>query len=93
MLGLFAWVCLAHSSLAQNIGVGTQTPASSAALDITATDKGVLIPRVALTSQVIAAPVSGAAEGVLVYNTNANLLALGGAAKVFITGAAPGGKI
>ena len=34
--------------IAQNVGVGTTTPNASAMLDITAANKGVLIPRVAL---------------------------------------------
>ncbi len=33
------------------VGIGTPTPSTSAMLDIDSTDKGVLIPRVALTSE------------------------------------------
>ncbi len=55
-----------------NVGIGTTTPHSSARLDITATDKGILIPRVSLTSIATAAPVVGAAEGILVWNSNAS---------------------
>ncbi|MGK4566287.1 beta strand repeat-containing protein [Flavobacterium sp. 3HN19-14] len=54
------------------IGVGTETP--QAALDITATDKGLLVPRIALSGANVAAPVTnpqGGAlvNGTLVYNT------------------------
>lgn len=56
------------------VGVGTTTP--RAALEIHATDGGILIPRVQLTSPTVAAPVSnpqGGAllEGTLVYNLGA----------------------
>ncbi|MEZ4959364.1 MAG: hypothetical protein R2830_06065 [Saprospiraceae bacterium] len=46
-----------------NVGIGTTTPDASAALDIVATDKGILIPRVASTGA-IASP----ATGLLVYD-------------------------
>lgn len=52
------------------VGIGTPTPSASAMLDITATNKGVLIPRVALTDA--STPLAGAAtheNSLLVYNT------------------------
>ena len=52
------------------VGIGTPTPNASAMLDITATDKGVLIPRIALTDA--STPLAGAAtheNSLLVYNT------------------------
>jgi hypothetical protein len=57
---------------AQNVGInGTgATPNSSAMLDVSATDKGILVPRVSLTSTTVAAPVSSPATSLLVYNTN-----------------------
>src|SRR6476661_1771750 len=60
------------SSFAQ-VGVGTTTPA--AALDITSSTNGVLIPRVALTATNVSAPVvnpqgGGLTSGTLVWNTN-----------------------
>lgn len=52
------------------VGIGTPTPSTSAMLDIEATDKGVLIPRIALTSLDKFAPVSGDQENsLLIYNT------------------------
>ncbi|MDQ1096908.1 MULTISPECIES: hypothetical protein [Chryseobacterium] len=52
------------------VGIGTSSPISSSALDITSLSKGVLIPRVALTSTDTKAPLSGTVpEGVLVFNT------------------------
>jgi hypothetical protein len=54
---------------AQNVGINNATPAASAALDITGTNKGLLIPRVALTSTVSTAPVVAPATSLLVFNT------------------------
>ena len=55
-------------------GIGTATPHSSAALEIASPDKGLLIPRISLTSSASLAPVTGTASdshnGLLVYNTN-----------------------
>ena len=46
------------------VGVGTQTPDQSAELEVSSTDKGVLIPRLADQSLV-----SNPAAGLLIYNT------------------------
>lgn len=52
------------------VGIGTLAPANSSQLDIVANDKGVLIPRVVLTSTAVFAPISGTeVESLLVYNT------------------------
>ncbi|QLH46056.1 MAG: hypothetical protein HWD58_10745 [Bacteroidota bacterium] len=51
----------------QNIGIGTTTPDSSALLDISSTNKGVLIPRMTY-AQRIAIPQP--AEGLCVYQTD-----------------------
>lgn len=56
-------------------GIGTVTPNASAKLDVYATDKGFLPPRVILTASNVFAPILGlssAATGLLVYNTTAN---------------------
>jgi len=60
-----------HSVKAQNIGINSTgaTPNASAMLDIVAADKGLLIPRVALTSTTSASPVTSPATSLLVYNT------------------------
>ncbi|WP_181248476.1 tail fiber domain-containing protein [Flavobacterium magnum] len=70
LLTLFACLLGAQRGHAQ-IGVGTETP--QGALDVSATDKGLLVPRVVLTARNVAAPVTnpqgGAlANGTLVYN-------------------------
>jgi len=51
----------------QNVGIGTTTPAASAALDITSTTSGFLPPRVT-AAQLIA--ISSPVEGLLVYQTD-----------------------
>ncbi|KAF2515553.1 collagen-like triple helix repeat-containing protein [Flavobacterium foetidum] len=52
------------------VGVGTLTPASSAQLDVTATNKGMLIPRLSLIQTTNQSPVTGVIENsLLVYNT------------------------
>ena len=56
-------------SISQNVGIGTQTPDTSAQLDVYSTDKGFLPPRVMLTATDIASPVNSPATGLLVYNT------------------------
>ncbi len=50
-------------------GIGTTTPNPSSILDVTATDKGVLVPRVAIANLNTAAPVTAPIESLLVYNT------------------------
>jgi hypothetical protein len=53
---------------AQNVDIGTNTPAYSAALDISSTDKGLLIPRLtAVQKLAITTPVNG----LLIYQTDA----------------------
>lgn len=55
----------------QNVGINTSgNPAdNSSMLDISANDKGVLIPRVALTATNSASPISSPMASLLVYNT------------------------
>ncbi|WP_411029842.1 hypothetical protein [Spongiimicrobium sp. 3-5] len=50
-------------------GVGTVTPDPDAALEVAAADKGLLLPRVALTATVNTAPLSAHVAGMAVYNT------------------------
>ena len=63
-------------SFSQNIGINTTGNAAdpSAMLDVVATDKGILIPRVSLTSTTDVATITGTeAVSLLVYNTNAGM--------------------
>jgi len=50
-------------------GFGTNTPDASAVMDMTATNKGVLIPRVALTATTDAVTIPSPATNLLVFNT------------------------
>ena len=60
-----------YYSFSQGVGIGTTAPDGSAALDITATNKGLLIPRMNLAS-INAIP--NPARGLLVYDSAANRL-------------------
>jgi hypothetical protein len=55
---------------AQSVGIGTATPDPSARLHIEDNARGLLIPNVALSATNVAAPVTGPATSLLVYNTN-----------------------
>ena len=58
-------------SMAQNVGIGTNTPAASAALEIKASNKGLLIPRTSTASRTgIASP----AKGLMLYDTTTSSL-------------------
>lgn len=50
-------------------GIGTTSPSPSARLEVAATDRGFLPPRIALTAVNSASPVTSPATGLLVYNT------------------------
>ncbi|MCC6253211.1 MAG: hypothetical protein IT238_12200 [Bacteroidia bacterium] len=71
-INIFALLLLVTSaSKAQNnVGIGTNTPNASALLELQANDKGLLVPRVALTAVNSNAPIgAGIATSLLVYNT------------------------
>jgi len=51
------------------VGINTTTPNSNSALDINASNKGFLPPRVALTSESSPAPLTTHVAGMVVYNT------------------------
>ena len=53
-------------------GIGTTTPHASAKLEVNATDKGFLPPRVTLTSSSDNSTIPNPATGLLVYNTGTN---------------------
>lgn len=62
-------LCLVFLSGKAQTGIGTTTPDASAKLDVSATNKGFLPPRIALTATNAASPVTSPATGLLVYNT------------------------
>lgn len=53
------------------VGIGTSSPATASYLDVTSSNKGILIPRVSLTDLSNFDPITGSeVESLLVYNTN-----------------------
>ncbi|MBL7913595.1 MAG: tail fiber domain-containing protein [Bacteroidia bacterium] len=64
---LFIWITIAGYS--QGIGVNNSTPDPSALLDLTDPVRGLLVPRVALTSRIVAAPITAPATSLMVYNS------------------------
>jgi uncharacterized protein (TIGR02145 family) len=61
-----------NATMAQ-VGIGTETPHSSAILDLVSDNKGLLISRVALDNLEISDPVKEPVDGMLVWNTNDRL--------------------
>jgi hypothetical protein len=61
-----AVMIIAEDGIAQNVGIGTATPHLSAALEVKAIGKGLLIPRTSATSRT---SIAGPAKGLLVYDT------------------------
>jgi hypothetical protein len=69
-LNVFAcMLLLLTSTIFAQVGIGNTDPAASSALDITATNKGLLVPRVALTGSTDTATITLPATSLLVYNT------------------------
>lgn len=75
ILSLFGLTVLiiTFSYAQSNIGIGTTTPSASAMLDVTASNKGFLMPRIALTSVTDAVTIPSPAMYLMVMNTNASL--------------------
>src|SRR5688572_2967176 len=61
---------------AQNVGINATgtAPDNSAMLDVQSANKGLLIPRISLTSVTDAVTISNPATSLLVFNTNASLV-------------------
>jgi hypothetical protein len=79
---LAAVMALAGAVNAQNVGIGTNLPHSSAKLQIDDANRGILIPRVSLAAVTNGTtPVASPLTGLLVYNTNAAVI--GGAGTGF----------
>lgn len=65
---------LCVTAMNAQVGINTAAPHASSILDLSATDKGLLIPRVFLLTVINnVSPISSPAYGLLVYNTNPNI--------------------
>ena len=66
-------VFLFGTMLHAQVGINTTSPDASSMLDISATNKGVLVPRVSLTNVTLTTldGTNTAATGLLIWNTNA----------------------
>jgi N-acetylneuraminic acid mutarotase len=58
----------------QNVGIGTTSPHSSAVVEISSNNKGILLPQISLANINLATPLSSPATSLLVYNTNASVV-------------------
>ncbi|MCH7396343.1 hypothetical protein MM236_00005, partial [Belliella sp. DSM 107340] len=69
----------AYIEVSAQVGIGTVDPSRSSQLEIVSSDRGLLIPRVALTSVTDSGTISaGNVESLLVYNTTENGLIVPG---------------
>ena len=72
MKGIILIFLLIPIGIYAQTGIGTTNPEASAKLDVSATNKGFLPPRVTLTSQTDNTTIPSPATGLLVYNTGNN---------------------
>lgn len=89
MRGLFltitVWASFLFNATAQSIGINStgSSPATSAMLDISSSNKGMLIPRVALSSISDNTTIASPAPSLLVFNTNNGITGGNGAGYYF----------
>lgn len=70
LTALIAFATLTSTQMTAQQGFGTNNPDKSSAVDIVSTKRGLLIPRIDLTSTTVASPVANPAQSLLVYNKN-----------------------
>ena len=66
-ISIFATLFFSFASHAQNVGIGTSNPNSSAALDVSSSDKGMLVPRMSSASRTA---ITSPATGLTVFDTS-----------------------
>lgn len=88
-LFIICFLGLSLVGLSQNVGINSSaaTPDPSAMLDIVSTNKGLLIPRVALTSTTDVTTIPSPVTSLMVYNTNTGMTG-GGAGFYYYDGSA-----
>ncbi len=71
LIFLLFWLFCSIAVAQNNVGINddNSVPKASAMLDVYSASKGLLIPRMALTSTTTAAPVTSPVESLLIYNT------------------------
>ena len=67
LVGLALLLAAPVAARAQSVGIGTTTPDAKAALDIRATDKGLLVPRLTASQR---AAIASPPQGLMVYQTD-----------------------
>ncbi|MCF2488628.1 C1q-like domain-containing protein [Dyadobacter sp. CY347] len=67
---LLVTLLLWHHGFSQSVGINTNSPNQSAILDIQSTNRGVLLPKIALQSTSDKSTVPSPANALLLYNTN-----------------------
>nr|WP_321234587.1 hypothetical protein [uncultured Psychroserpens sp.] len=79
---------LSTINLQAQIGIGNTNPDASSILDITSSDKGVLVPRISLANvSNLTTPINSPATGLLIWNTNASAIGGNGIGFYFFNGA------
>lgn len=71
MKSKFLFICagLCFAALKSQVGIGTSSPSVSSVLELSSTNKGLLMNRVALTSITSPSPFTSNIEGMWIYNT------------------------
>jgi hypothetical protein len=67
VINLLIVICALHATA--QTGIGTTTPNASAKLEVYATNKGFLPPRIALTGTLDVVTIASPATGLVIYNT------------------------
>ncbi len=65
---------MASSIAFSQVGIGTQNPSSKSILDLTATNKGFLLPRMTTTERTAIGPNNGTDKGMQVFDTTTNTI-------------------
>ncbi len=90
-LTFFLFLLLGALKAQNNVGIGTGTPNPKSVLELSATDKGFLVPRVTTAQRLAIAPAGAADQALLVYDTDDQLFYFWNAA-AWIPFPLPGGN-